>query len=110
VPPPSGRLIVFLIQRNISKGYAYGLMRMLDRSRAVVRSLAPQDRVAILSFDTSLKIWTDFTNDSAVLDHILERGVLHESPPPVRGPLATSFAGRLDSQIAGGRRSSAPSN
>lgn len=82
VQPHSGRLIVFLIQRNLSKGYAYGLMRMLDQSRAVVRGLASDDRVAILSFDTSLKIWTDFTNDSAVLDHILEHGVLHESPRP----------------------------
>jgi len=73
---------------------------MLEQSRAVVRGLASDDRVAILSFDTSLKIWTDFTNDSAVLDHILERGLLHESPPPVRGPLAPSFADRLDSQTA----------
>jgi len=98
--PPSGRLIVFLIQRSLLKGYAYGLMRMLEQSRAVVSGLTSDDRVAILSFDTSLKIWTDFTNDSAVLDHILERGVLHESPPPPRGPLAPSFAGRLDSQTA----------
>src|SRR5262245_29235301 len=70
--PPSGRLIVFLIQRSLLKGYAYGLMRMLEQSRAVVSGLTSDDRVAILSFDTSLKIWTDFTNDSAVLDHILE--------------------------------------
>src|SRR6266508_5032121 len=75
-PPPAGRLIVFLIQRNISKGYAYPLMQMLEQSRAVVRGLAQEDRVAILSFDTSLKIWTDFTNDSATLDRLLERGVL----------------------------------
>lgn len=100
VQPPSGRVIVFLIQRNLSKGYAYGLMRMLEQSRAVVRGLGSDDRVAILSFDTSLKIWTDFTNDSAVLDHILERGMLHERPPPAHGSLAPSFAGRLDSQTA----------
>jgi len=100
--PPSGRLIVFLIQRNLSKGYAYGLMRMLEQSRAIVHGLAPDDRVAILSFDTSLTIWTDFTNDSTVLDHILDRGVLHDSPPPARGPRAPLFASRLDSQTARG--------
>ena len=100
--PPPGRLIVFLIQRNLSTGYAYRLTRMLEQSRAIVHGLAPDDRVAILSFDTSLTIWADFTNDSGVLDHILERGVLHDSPPPASGPRAPSFADQLDSQTARG--------
>jgi hypothetical protein len=99
-PQPSGRLIVFLIQRNLAKGYARGLMHMLEQSRTVIRGLAPEDRVAILSFDTSLAIWTDFTNDRAVLDHIFERGVLHERPPPACGPFAPSFAIGLNSQTA----------
>lgn len=95
-----GRLVVFLVQKNLARGYGTGLIRMLDQSRAVVRSLAADDRVAVLSFDTSLKIWTDFTSDIALVDHLLERGVLHEEPPPVRGPQAPSLAGRLDSQTA----------
>src|SRR5438034_5742386 len=54
------------------------------------------DRVAILSFDSHLKIWTDFTNDRARLEPILERGVLLERPRPVDASVGASILERLD--------------
>ena len=58
-----GRLIVFLFQKDLEPSRIVGLMRMLLKSRNLLETLTPNDRVAILSFDSHLKIWTDFTND-----------------------------------------------
>ena len=44
------------------------------------------DRVAVVSFDSHLKIWLDFTADRAPVRRILERGLLLESPRPIGEP------------------------
>jgi VWFA-related protein len=95
---PAGRLIVLLFQRSLANHHARGLLRTLEESRDLVRSLGPSDRVAILTFDTSLKMWTDFTADRAVLDRILERGVLFERPPTLAASPAPSL--HLDARTA----------
>ena len=58
-----GRLVVFLFQKDLEPGRIEGLMQMLLRSRNFLDTLTDVDRVAILSFDSHLKIWTDFTNN-----------------------------------------------
>jgi VWFA-related protein len=95
-----GRLIVFLFQRSLARYHARGLIRILEQSRELVRGLGPPDRIAILTFDTSLKIWTDFTSDEAALDRILRRGLLFEKPPPVYVSPPPSLVDRLDPQTA----------
>ncbi len=76
-----GRLVVFLFQRDLEPSRIAGLMRMLMRSRDFLGTLTPADRVAVLSFDSHLKVWTDFTNDREELTRILQHGVLLERPP-----------------------------
>jgi len=73
-------------------------MRMLISSRNFLASLTPADRVAVLSFDSHLKIWTDFTNDRAVLDPILQRGVLLQRPRPLIPSTGPSLLDRLDQE------------
>lgn len=73
---------------------------MVEQSRELVRGLGPSDRVAILTFDTSLEIWTDFTSDEPAFDRILRRGVLFEKPPPVYASPAPSLVERLALQTA----------
>ena len=98
---PAGRLIVLLFQRSLANYRAAGLVRKLVESRDLVRGLADSDRVAILAFDTSLTIWTDFTSDRAALDRILERGVLFERPPAVAAESpAPSLVAHLDAKTA----------
>jgi len=80
---PGGRLIVFLFQKDLHPSRIVGLMRMLRESRGLVATLRPLDRVAILSFDTHLNIWVDFTNDRERLRGILEDGVLLRLPPEI---------------------------
>jgi len=98
----ASRLIVLLFQRSLANDHARGLLRRLEESRDLMRGLGPSDRVAVLTFDTSLKIWTDFTADRAVLDRILQHGVLFERPPTVSASPAPSLVTHLDTQT--GRR------
>jgi VWFA-related protein len=94
--PAAGRLIVFLFQKSLDPSRIVGLMRMLIDSRRFLSTLGASDRVAVLSFDSHLKIWTDFTNDSARLEPILERGVLLQRPKAVEASGGISLLERLD--------------
>ena len=99
LPEPSrrpGRLVVFLFQRDLEPSRIAGLMRMLMRSRDFLGTLGPDDRVAVLSFDSHLKVWSDFTNDHARLDQILGHGVLLERPPAVEQNADPSLLEHLD--------------
>jgi VWFA-related protein len=93
-----GRLIVFLFQKDLDPSRILGLMRMLSKSRNFLDTLTPNDRVAILSFDSHLKIWTDFTNDRERLDRVFAHGLLFERPPAVQASSAPSLVERLDPQ------------
>ena len=92
----SGRLIVFVFQKSFERGRMPGLMRMLIKSREFIDSLTPRDRVAVLSFDSRLRIWLDFTGDRARVAHALERGILLETPPPSQASVDPSLVARLD--------------
>jgi VWFA-related protein len=76
-----GQLLVLLFQKSLLHEHARGLIRLVEQSRTMIRELPASDRIAILSFDTSLKIWSDFTDDRGALDRILERGILHQRRP-----------------------------
>ena len=96
-PTIPGRLIVFLFQKDLEPSRIFGLMQMLLKSRNVLETLTPNDRVAILSFDSHLKIWTDFTSDRERLDRVLAHDLLLERPPVVRASSMPSIMERLDS-------------
>ena len=99
-----GRLIVFLIQKSMEGHRIFGLMTMLVQARDFLDRLAPDDRVAILSFDSHLKIWTDFTNDAERLRHVLKRGILMEEPRPIQALVsAQASAGKTESISLVGR-------
>jgi VWFA-related protein len=83
---PQGRLIVFLFQKDLEPVRIIGLMRMLFRAKTFLDTLGPDDRVAVVSFDSHLKIWTDFTNDREGVRRIFDRGLLLERPKPIGGP------------------------
>jgi VWFA-related protein len=97
-----GRLIVFVFQKNWEGFRIRGLMEMLRQAGYFLDTLTPADRVAILSFDSHLKIWVDFTNDLKPLRRVLNRGILMEDPPPVQEAAPISLVARL-SQSRGQR-------
>jgi VWFA-related protein len=91
-----GRLIVYVFQKSFDGGRMPGLMRMLILLRESLGTLTRQDRVAVFSFDSRLRIWLDFTSDRARLDRVLEQSVLLETPPAVQAGAFPSLIGRLD--------------
>jgi VWFA-related protein len=93
---PTGRLIVFLFQKDLRGHRIWGLMRMLTQARGFLDTLAPDDRIAILSFDSHLKVWVDFTSDRVRVRDILDRGILFEHPPSAPESLTLSLVARLE--------------
>ena len=91
-----GRLVVLLFQKDMERGRIRGLMRMLVELRGFLDTFRPDDRVAVLSFDTYLKIWRDFTNDFDGVRDVLEHGILFRSPGPVREASAPSLLAHPD--------------
>jgi len=88
---PRGRLAVLLFQKDLEPSRIVGLMAMLRRASEFLDGLAPEDRVAILSFHHHLELWTDFTLDRARLRTVVERSVLFAGragtdPAPSRSP------------------------
>jgi hypothetical protein len=77
------RLIVLLFQKDLDSSRVVGLMRMLIGMRRFVDSLGPDDRVAVLSFDSCLKVWLDFTRNMDKVRDVLHNGILFKQPPSV---------------------------
>jgi len=84
--PEQGRLVVLLVQKDLHPTRTGGLLRMLDGAADLVEGLGPADRAAVLSFDTHLKLWRDFTADSQSLRRALEHDVLFETRARHLGP------------------------
>jgi VWFA-related protein len=94
------RLIVFLFQRDLDASRVVGLMRMLIGMRQFVDSLGPDDRVAVLSFDSRLRVWLDFTGDMDKVRDVLEHGILFKDPPRVETMPPPSLTSTLDVALA----------
>ena len=95
-PLPEGRLVVLLFQKDMERSRIRGLVRMLAEVRGFLDTFTPDDRVAVLSFDTYLKIWRDFTNDFDDIREVLEHGILFRSPGPVQATAEPSLLTHLD--------------
>jgi VWFA-related protein len=96
VPVPPGRLIVFFFQKDLHPSRTPGLLRMIHEASRMLDTLKSGDRVAVASFDSHLKLWTDFTEDRESLRRGIEHSVLFEDRAPeiVEGPfpsLAATF-------------------
>jgi VWFA-related protein len=104
--PPRGRLIVFFFQKDLEPSRVIGFLQMLRRAREMLDDLTADDRVAVVSFDSHLRLWADFTGDRDRLRHVLDRSILFERVPVLGAGPEPSLAGRFDSEK--GRRASTP--
>jgi hypothetical protein len=95
--PRERRLIVFLVQKSLEPVRIRGLMQMSQLVDPLLEPLGPADRVAVLSFDSRLHVWTDFTSDVSRVRSILAADVILQRPPPVTAaPGDVSLLARLD--------------
>jgi VWFA-related protein len=101
---PSGRQIVLLIQRDLAASRFQGLVTMLRRAGAFIDGLQPDDRVAVVSFQSHLDLWTDYTTNRDVLRQLVDRRILTESPPatvpPGEGPSLSLYYDRQEGRRA----------
>lgn len=98
-PPQSrGRLLVFFFQTDFARESARvrGQMKVLLLDDDWLDWLEPDDRVAVLSFDSHLKFRQDFTSDKHAIAYAMHQSLLTDDPPwPQRVPLP-SLGARLE--------------
>ncbi|HXM80012.1 MAG TPA: VWA domain-containing protein [Thermoanaerobaculia bacterium] len=101
-----GRLLIFFFQTDYTISRLVGLVRMGLQARRFLDTLLPTDRVAVLSFDSHLKLRQDFTADRArILAGIHD--ALRTGPAPAVAPEpGPSLARHFD--YAGARRAVTP--
>jgi len=78
-----GRLVVFFVQAdNNSPSRVRGHLRTLPFTRELLTALQPADRVAVMSFDSHLKLWLDFTRDREPVSAAIWQAIHFGGRPP----------------------------
>jgi VWFA-related protein len=70
-----GRLIVLFFETDHEISRLNGLLRMGIQARRFVGTLDPTDRVAVVSYDTHLKLRQDFTDDRVKLEQAISAAI-----------------------------------
>ena len=96
--PAAGRLVVLLFQKSLEKSRITGFMRMLLNLRGFLDGFTPHDRLAVLSFDSRLRLWLDFTADMDRVREVLARNLLFGGPAPANESDVVSLREALESQ------------
>ncbi len=100
MPAPPGRLIVYFFQCDLERSRLTGLMRMSPKAKDLLDTFNDRDRVAVVSFDSHLKLHLDFTADRAALEKAILPTSLLGDPPPPAASAGPSIASRFDYQAA----------
>ncbi|HXO27729.1 MAG TPA: hypothetical protein VOA80_10320, partial [Thermoanaerobaculia bacterium] len=78
-----GRLVVFFVQAdNNAPSRVRGHLRTLPFTRELLAALQPADRVAVMSFDSHLKLWLDFTRDREPVSAAIWQAIHFGGRPP----------------------------
>lgn len=93
---PPGRLILLVFQKDLHPSRTPGLLQMLRRAREMADGFGPDDRVAVASFDSHLRLWLDFTTDRARLRRVLEHSILFQRHPVLNVEDFPSLAEHFD--------------
>jgi VWFA-related protein len=101
-PPLPGRLVVVFVQAdNNSSVRTRGHLKTLPYARKFLAALAPEDRVAVVSFDSHLKLWRDFTTDRDAAYAGIDRAIrFGATPSPVEPGEPPSLARAFDTEKA----------
>jgi len=96
----TGRLVVLLFQKDFEGSRLRGLLRAIGQAKELLAPLSPRDRVAVLSYDSHLRLHLDFTPDLDAVRRILDESVLLRWPVPLPPSDPPSLAATLDRQEA----------
>ncbi len=103
---PPGRLIVFFFQDDFERSRLVGLVRMGVQARRFLDDLLPTDRVAVVSYDSHLKLRQDFTNDHEKIRAALFDAIRTGAQAPVEKEYFPSIAEHFD--FAAARKAATP--
>lgn len=99
-PAPRGRLLVFFFQAGFEGVRLTGHMRMKSRAIRVLDGLKPDDQVAVVSYDSHLKLRVDFTTDRARVRRAIHDAILSGKVTPLPAHPFPSLAAVFDFQAA----------
>ena len=91
-----GRLIVFFFQADFEPSRLVGLVRMGLQARRFLDDLLPTDRVAVVSYDSHLKLRQDFTNDHQKIRDALFDAIRTGEQVPIETAYFPSIAEHFD--------------
>lgn len=83
---PKPRVIVFFVQADFEPSRVRGHLRLLPLVRELIAGLEPEDRIALLTFDSHLRMWHDLTTDHAQVAETLYDAVRPGGTPKLPEP------------------------
>lgn len=95
-----GRLLVFLFQTDYSPGRGPGLVRMSLRADRFLDELEHGDQVAVVSFDSHLRLRSDFTRDRAASRRAIQAAIRFGQDSPIPPGPPPSLAAAFDAGAA----------
>lgn len=98
-----GRLIVFFVQTDFGRDSRrmHGQMRFMSGlADKVVGLLQPEDRIAVVSFDSRIKLRCDFTKDRGAALDAIRRSIEIGKVPEVEPSKGVSLSAALDAAEA----------
>ena len=99
VTPVPGRLVVLFLQIDLEPSRVAGHLKLLPDVEDLLQSLHPNDLVAIVSFDSHLKLWHDFSRDRAATFATLKKAIGYGTPL-ARASRHVSLLATLDGRAA----------
>jgi VWFA-related protein len=101
-----GRLVVIFVQADLNTTRISGQLRLRPYTRDLLATLRPDDRIAVVSFDSHLKLWQDFTPDAEATHEAIDRAMLYSPEWEVLPSGAISLARHFD--FAAARKAASP--
>ncbi len=105
-PPPAGKRVVIFVQADFHPSRMSGQLRMLPEAKRFLDTLGYEDRIAVVSFDSHLKLRLDFTDDRERVRRALDEAILSGPEPWLRKSGGPSLARTFD--FAAAKRAAKP--
>ena len=93
---PPGRVIILFFETDHEISRLHGLLRMGIQAHRFLATLDPTDRVAVVSYDSHLKLRQDFTADRARLERAVDAAIRKGDASPPDPDSHPSLARFLD--------------
>lgn len=92
----AGKLVVFWVQADLNPTRISGQLRLRPYTGELLDTLHPADRMAVISFDSHLRLRQDFTDDREAVYAAIDRGMLYGDSEMGPGSGDVSLAGSFD--------------